>query len=274
MKYSDRAVFILCLLSVLMACSKVEPDYEFDIRLQPGEIEWIGKRVFENECAGRRDCLVHWNRGEAFPSLGIGHFIWYPEKVNGPFVESFPAMIEFLVTKGITLPESLETVEPFDAPWESRASLIQKSNTDRVRELRDFLFATRGLQAEFLINRASRALTAIIEAMPENARASTAARIEDLVRTPGGVYALIDYVNFKGEGLAESERYSGRGWGLRQVFEEMDQSKDVTALESFRKAAALVLTRRANHAKNEIEKQQWLPGWLKRLETYREPDWP
>ncbi len=27
--------------------------------------------------------LVSWNRGEAFPSLGIGHFIWFPAVSHG-----------------------------------------------------------------------------------------------------------------------------------------------------------------------------------------------
>ena len=34
---------------------------------------------------------------------------------------------------------------------------------------------------------------------------------------------LIDYVNFKGEGVLETERYRGRGWGLLQVLEGMPE---------------------------------------------------
>jgi len=81
----------------------------------------------------------------------------------------------------------------------------------------------------------------------------------------------MDYVNFKGEGLAEGERYQGQGWGLLQVLLEMDTAGDKTELQSFREAAGRVLTRRAENAGNPIERERWLPGWLKRLETYREP---
>jgi len=92
-----------------------------------------------------------------------------------------------------------------------------------------------------------------------------------LGQTPGGVYALMDYVNFKGEGLSETERYEGEGWGLLQVLQAMDTSPGLRPLDRFREAAGRVLTRRAQLAEQEIERERWLPGWLRRLETYREP---
>ena len=45
----------------------------------------IGKRIWANECAGTISGLTSWNKGEAFPSLGIAHFIWYPPGKRGPF---------------------------------------------------------------------------------------------------------------------------------------------------------------------------------------------
>ena len=44
----------------------------------------------------RAEYLTHWNEGEDFPSLGIGHFIWFPEGVDAPFDEQFPALISYL----------------------------------------------------------------------------------------------------------------------------------------------------------------------------------
>ena len=75
-----------------------------------------------------------------------------------------------------------------------------------------------------------------------------------------------DYVNFKGEGLAHSERYNGQGWGLLQVLLAMENQPD--SVLAFATAADWVLTRRANNARNTIEKETWLPGWRKRLTTY------
>ncbi|TNE98577.1 MAG: hypothetical protein EP328_04565, partial [Gammaproteobacteria bacterium] len=80
-----------------------------------------------------------------------------------------------------------------------------------------------------------------------------------------------DYVNFKGEGIAPAERYQGKGWGLLQVLLNMEAASDRPALDKFREAASYVLTRRAQNAENPIERERWLPGWLRRLESYREP---
>src|SRR5687767_5521069 len=52
--------------------------------LSDSELDRIGRRVWQNECGGRRDGLTSWNVGEDFASLGIGHFIWYPKGMDGP----------------------------------------------------------------------------------------------------------------------------------------------------------------------------------------------
>jgi len=270
----EPLVIGLTLMLFLVGCERNDHLDQKEVELAPGELTWIGEQVFRNECGSRETCLVHWNEGEAFPSLGIGHFIWYPEGVEGPYVESFPTMVKFLVQRGASLPSWLEAIQPFDAPWSTRKDLIQTSNMARVQELRDFLVDTRGLQAEFLVNRARQALGRIVRAVPADEQRVVSRRIEDLLRSPGGVYALIDYVNFKGEGLAETERYNGQGWGLLQVLREMSQQEEMATLQAFREAAARVLTRRADNASNEIEKQRWLPGWLNRIDTYQEPDRP
>ena len=48
------------------------------ITLNEAELDWVGQQIFRNECSAKKACLVQWNKGEAFPSLGIGHFFWYP----------------------------------------------------------------------------------------------------------------------------------------------------------------------------------------------------
>jgi hypothetical protein len=87
--------------------------------------------------------------------------------------------------------------------------------------------------------------------------------------SPNGWYALIDYVNFKGEGIKDSERYQGKGWGLAQVLLNMQQTDD--ALADFRRAAAFILERRVQLSPPERGEQRWLKGWLKRLQTYVTP---
>lgn len=242
------------------------------LALEPDEMDWVGQQIFQNECAGQFRCLVHWNDGEAFPSLGIGHFIWYPEGVDEPFVESFPKLVQYMIQRQETVPEWLRELDPFDAPWPDKASFESVENSARVAELRQFLAGTQGLQAEFIVRRAQSSLTAIVEAVPSDRKSQLKADLKALSSTPGGIYAVMDYVNFKGEGLSDTERYNGEGWGLRQVLLAMEAGPESTALERFREAAARVLTLRADNASNPIEKNRWLKGWLKRLETYRQPD--
>src|ERR1700733_6804496 len=66
------------------------------LHLSDSEAAAIGNKVWRNECGGRIDGLTSWNVGEDFPSLGIGHFIWYPKDAHDKFEESFPRLIEFL----------------------------------------------------------------------------------------------------------------------------------------------------------------------------------
>ena len=242
-----------------------------ELSLTAEQLRWVGTQIYLNECAGRFRCLVHWNENEAFPSLGIGHFIWYPEGVDEPYQESFPALIDFMVDNGTQVPGWLTELEPFDAPWPNRAAFIEKESGGQVQALRDFLSSTRGQQVRFIFQRASASLGKVLEAAPAAERERVAGYLEALAETPGGTYALMDYVNFKGEGLEPSERYQGQGWGLLQVLLAMEPEPEQAVLDAFRDAAGRVLTSRAENADNPVERERWLQGWLVRLETYREP---
>lgn len=76
-----------------------------------------------------------------------------------------------------------------------------------------------------------------------------AARYNAVASAPNGMYALIDYVNFKGEGTNPAEQYRGQGWGLRQVLEEMrPASPGQPAAVEFAEAAKRVLQRRVDNS--------------------------
>ncbi|WP_339750130.1 hypothetical protein [uncultured Marinobacter sp.] len=244
---------------------------DISLALTPAQLDWVGQQIFRNECGGRFECLVHWNEGEAFPSLGIGHFIWYPEGVDGRFVESFPALIEYLKQRQVSIPEWLRDLAPFDAPWGDRQSFLAVVDSPEMAELREFLAGSQGMQAEFIFRRARTSLEKVIDAAPEAQKDDITERLEALSQTPGGVYAIMDYVNFKGEGVSQTERYNGEGWGLLQVLMAMSGDPEDAAVQQFQEAARKVLTRRAENAENPVERERWLPGWLKRLDTYSEP---
>ncbi|EAZ98052.1 hypothetical protein [Marinobacter sp. ELB17] len=245
---------------------------DISLVLKPAQLDWIGQQIFHNECAGQFRCLVHWNDGEAFPSLGIGHFIWYPKDVEAGFVESFPTLIDYMAQRQRSIPDWLRELKPFDAPWADQAAFDAVENSPQLAELREFLAGTQGVQAEFIFRRAQASIKTVVDAAPLAGQLAVSNHLAQLSQTPGGVYALVDYVNFKGEGLAVSERYQGEGWGLLQVLQAMPEQSADPVLQQFREAADKVLTRRADLATQAREREQWLPGWRKRLNTYREPD--
>ena len=103
-------------------------------------------------------------------------------------------------------------------------------------------------------------------------RARVTDRFYAVAESPQGIYALIDYVNFKGEGVAASERYRGQGWGLLQVLEEMRGTpRGPAAAREFSGAAKRVLQRRVENAPPARNESRWLPGWMKRCDTYAQP---
>ena len=82
------------------------------------------------------------------------------------------------------------------------------------------------LQARFIARRMREALPKMLAAAAGPAEAEKVRRnFERLEATAAGTFALIDYVNFKGEGTLETERYNGEGWGLLQVLEAMPERR-------------------------------------------------
>lgn len=239
------------------------------IRLTREQALRIGKKIWRNESGGTVAGLTHWNKGEAFASVGIGHFIWYPKGKKGPFVESFPLLLRYMASHGAELPEWLRDYPP--CPWRSRAHFFRRIHTPLMAELRTFLKTTVDLQALFAAERLEAALPLILETLPAAERPAVRAQFFRVASEPTGVYALVDYVNFKGEGTSPTERYQGQGWGLLQVLQGMQGEKPgQPALGEFAASADSVLTRRVANSPAERDEAQWLSGWRKRVATYRD----
>jgi hypothetical protein len=146
---------------------------------------------------------------------------------------------------------------------------LQDLESKKVKELRAFLVETKDLQLLFIVNRLKAALPKILKAAPEETRSSIEQQFYRMASTPAGVYALVDYVNFSGEGVLATERYKGRGWGLLQVLERMNGTEDgAQAIREFAQAAEDILTERVNNSPPQRNEQRWLCGWKKRLSTY------
>lgn len=233
------------------------------IQVDPREAQAAGLRVWQNECSGSVDGLTSWNYGEEFPSLGIGHFIWYPEGTSGPFQESFPKLITFLRERHQDVPKWI----PAACPWPDRASFLADYNGPRLKELRRYLASRVGDQTQFMVLRLQEALPKMLEIskQPEQVKQ----RFHTLLKTPGGTYCLLDYVNFKGEGIKNTERYAGQGWGLLQVLEECNpKTFSRNPLAAFSQSAETVMRRRVRNSPPDRGEQRWLPGWMNRIHGY------
>ncbi|MCF7821370.1 MAG: hypothetical protein K9M17_02880 [Mariprofundaceae bacterium] len=241
-----------------------------DIVIPKEEATRIGELIFYNECAGDEALLTSWNQGESFPSLGIGHFIWYPAGVSGPYKESFPELIRFIDTSGIDIPAWLEKAIEHGAPWPSRKTFLNAQDSQQMQELRVLLSQTMPIQTEFMIRRLHRSLPRMLAATPQTEQEHLRQQFDRIAATPMGYYALVDYVNFKGEGAHSTERYQGQGWGLLQVLQSMHgQEAGDHALTEFADAALAVLSRRIQLAPPKRHEERWLSGWTTRVNTYR-----
>jgi hypothetical protein len=234
------------------------------IEISPADAQRIGKRIWQNECGGTISGLTSWNAGENFASLGIGHFIWYPKDQRGPFEESFPKLVSFVSAHGAKVPQFLLPGHDSSCPWNSRAEFQRAIDSPKMKQLRQFLVDTIDLQAQFLIKRLQEALPKMISQAAD--RENLQQQFERVASTTQGCYALIDYVNFKGEGTLATERYRGQGWGLLQVLENMGKSQ--SALDEFAASAKIILRRRVANSPPERGEARWLPGWLARVDGY------
>lgn len=233
------------------------------ITLSPQQTEQLADFIWQNEGAGKVEYLTTWNVNEDFPSLGIAHFIWYPTKEKGPYKEQFPQLLTFLEDNKVVLPDWLKEADV--APWSSRAHFYASFQQAQLTELRRLLLDTKALQAKFVIKRLQVAIPNILANSSEQERNKIQPLFEQLTATPEGVFALLDYVNFKGEGVDSREQYQGQGWGLKQVLLSMPVQSD-NLLRSFAYSADEVLTRRVKNAPRE--ESQWLAGWRKRVHSY------
>ncbi|MFV1995567.1 MAG: hypothetical protein ACC661_09025 [Verrucomicrobiales bacterium] len=241
------------------------------LQLSAGDARSIGLKIWQNECGGTVAGLTSWNRGEYFASLGIGHFIWYHPSRRGPFEESFPALLSHFRRRGVSTPAWLDNTR--GCPWKSYQEFHAAEDSTRMRELRQLLANTVDHQSSFIVQRLEAALPAMLrEVQSPGDRSLVRGRFYAVAQSPQGIYALIDYVNFKGEGTAPGERYHGEGWGLLQVLESMEgRPRGAAAAAEFSASAKRVLARRVRNAPPERNESRWLPGWTNRCETYARP---
>lgn len=227
----------------------------------------LAQRIWRNESGCSIQKLVWWNEGESFMSLGIGHFLWFPKKCIAPFTPTFVSLLNFMKQHGKKIPDWLEATKEH-CPWTDRQQVVDGTDY-RLPELRHFLQDTIILQTRFIVDRFEKSSTAILVAVPCKHRSLFKQRIATLAGTPQGLYALIDYVNFKGDGTNKKERYHKKGWGLLQVIAQIDSSAfENNPRAAFVACAKRLLVQRVENAPPERGEKRWLAGWVNRLHTY------
>lgn len=259
----------------------------------------IGRKIWEHESGGK--LLIWWDDTCDCPSMGINNYLWFPPGHQAPFQESFLALLSHMKSRGVELPDQLKSLP--DAPWRDRREMFSEvvtldrirnkppaawgmtsemfASTDsaRARELKDFLGRTVKDQVRFSAQRMVDSLPKMLAAVPEAERAAVEKQFYRVACSRGGLFNLVDYVNFKGEGVNPKERYENpqskepQGWGLLQVLQGMKGAETgASALAEFADSAARVLTRRVDNApaeRAEKERKTWLPIWLRRVNSYR-----
>jgi hypothetical protein len=228
-------------------------------------------KIWYNECAGSTNGLTSWNAGENFASLGIGHFLWYPYGRTHTYSDSFSALLKYMQARGITIPAWLQGNWSPYCPWSSRGEFEMAENSPQMLELRQFLLHNIPIQAEFMISRMEMALPRMLASLPPDERPYIRQQFYRVAATPLGVYALVDYTNFKGIGVTADGRYDVDGWGLLEVLENMRYAPPgLTTMQAFAWSADQVLTRRVLREPPSHHDWQWLTGWRNRLRTYED----
>lgn len=235
------------------------------------ELDFIGDLIFFNETSRNEKFLVWWNDGENFASLGIGHAIWFREGQDPGYEEGLPLLVAFYRQKNIKLPRILE--ENKHCPWQSKAEQDAARSSEDFINLTQFFIDTKDIQTEFMLQRCLASLEKI-KAISESPL-HIEKQFQRMANSEGGFYPLIDYVNFKGEGIKDTETKRGLGWGLKQVLEGMKgEETGPSALTDFSVNASFMLSRLiVNSCSEGSEKcstlNRWHKGWLRRCLSYR-----
>ena len=259
----------------------------------------MGRRIWMLEGGGK--ILAWWDDTGECSSFGINNYLWFHKDLKVPFEESFPPLIDFMLSKGADVPQWLRSKPP--APWKTRAEFfgetvapekIRKSPPDkwgmkpeqfaaddspRMKELKDFLAKTVDLQARFSAQRMVDSLPKMLAVVPEGERARVESQFYRVACSHGGLFNLVDYVNFKGEGVNPKETYPSVTepgkfvhWGLPQVLQGMTgDAAGPTALDAFADSAEAVMHNRVVHAPPERAEgdRRWEKSWIARIQNYR-----
>ncbi|MBY0315616.1 MAG: hypothetical protein K2Q26_08860 [Bdellovibrionales bacterium] len=223
----------------------------------PDFLDRLARGILQNETGCRENSFTFWKNTEPFPSLGLLHAIWYPAGAKSQLTESFPPLIQFLRAEiqkhpqfPARIPQWLDVDKIGPSPWQNKqefdlasknAEALRRSDdlsslrslnprayhqAVQFRELHDFLRhpSVLALQARYAAYRMQRSVYNILAAAESSHQTQHIyTQLQRLITTEEGIFSLIDYINFKGEGINPGEvtAIGNHAWGLKTVLENM-----------------------------------------------------
>jgi len=254
-------IFFLVSLLVcgIIAYSYIEPR---EIVISDLQAETIALKIAKNEDTDKRLNLIRWHREENYPILGLASFIWHSnsENVSEPSFNGFLTHLD----QSHALPDWLVGVkEPL---WGSHEEFLSNSRGEFENKLRDFLQDTMDEQIQYLILKLEAKLPKMLKEVKNPfAKMHVYENFYHVAVQENGVYALLDYWVFMGDGISSGERYNNQGWGLLHVLENTKGDSD-NLVQTFVSSAELLLTRRVENA--PVDERKFLHEWRRRLHTY------
>ncbi|HBQ45295.1 MAG TPA: hypothetical protein DD716_06595, partial [Thiomicrospira sp.] len=161
-------------------------------------------------------------------------------------------------------------LHPLQMPWLNRKEFYKTFNDQKLTSLRTWLYQTKTKQAEFIYQQFLNNIQQKRTQLSSEQKKLFDKNFTKILQAKNGVYALVDYANFKGLGFNAKEQYQGKGWGLFEVILAMDTAliKDQGILFSFIDSGKQRLKIRTELAPESKNEQRWIPGWFNRLDSY------
>ena len=250
---------LLCVSSRLLAAALLTSRAS---ELSDAELSQIGRKVWINECDGTVAGLTSWNEGEAFASLGIGHFIWYPAGMRGPFEESFPPLARYLAAHAQPVPEWMLGA----CPWRTREDFVAAQDTRRMEELRGMLAATVPLQAQFIARRMRASLPKMLAAAYP--AAAEIRRNFERLEAYRRRHLRADRLRQLQRRRHPRDRALQRR-GLGPPPSPRGHARQRRCDREFSEAAKAMLERRVRNSPPARHEERWLPGWEARVDGTR-----
>jgi len=235
-----------------------------EILVDKSEANRIGLEIAKNQGVNNKISQIYWCNDDKYASLGIANFIWYSENDERKQT-SFNDLLKY-ISQSQPLPNWLVNIDY--PPWNSREEFLSSKHDMFKNQLSHFLQENIDKQTQYLIFKLEDRLPKMLDQIKSPfAKMHLYENFYHIAMQEDGVYALIDYFVFQGDGTLASDRYNNQGWGLLQVLDNMKGNSD-NLLREFISSADLLLTRRIANGPAEEAKQ--LTNWRMRLNTYNE----